>query len=549
MSALPVPSAQAPRAPPLARVGRVSPWAWGTIAITTVFVGISWWWLSRDLSVPSGDPGSHLLVAATYRDMLAHGSFEALLRSSETYPPLTYVVGGLAALIGGLSVAAPIVGQNLVYVPLLVLGCYQTGRLVRDERTGFLAATFGLGTPLIIEQFHVFMLDAPQTALVAVAVWLILASRRFSRVGIALAAGVAVGAGMATKETFPLYIAALLAIVLVRERGWHNWRGIVAFAAAALVVGAPWYIVNFAQLEGTVGEGWSGANHIGAIAVLPEAKPPLVSLANLAWYGWAVVNGLLFAPLTAFVVIGVVRAVRALRRRRDELSGLAPELLGGLAGAWLALTVMPHHDLRYAMPLTVFFAVLGTAWIAQLGHRSRLLATTLLGCAVVATTLGVSFGVGHEVRIPLTAHTPVFNRRQGLPPRAEVTLYADSALRASGPRTDDDVLAFFEALRREGIAGIVWRADQSPFDDPVFDLQGAYLFSRLSLEAVPVDVAAPGPDPADPSAHDVVLIRMSPSSARRPSSTPPCMRLSDGTGFWVQMVGDHSFFCPSPHSG
>ena len=40
---------------------------------------------------------------------------------------------------------------------------------------------FVLGSPLLIEQFHVFMIDAPEAALVAVAVWLILASDRFAR--------------------------------------------------------------------------------------------------------------------------------------------------------------------------------------------------------------------------------------------------------------------------------------------------------------------------------------------------------------------------------
>ena len=73
--------------------------------------------------------------------------------------------------------------QNLVFVPLLALACYRVGRMVAGPRAGLLAVVFALGTPLIAEQFHVFMLDAPQATLVAVAVWLILASDRFARSG------------------------------------------------------------------------------------------------------------------------------------------------------------------------------------------------------------------------------------------------------------------------------------------------------------------------------------------------------------------------------
>jgi len=71
------------------------------------------------------------------------------------------LVGALAAFAGGASVASPIIGENLVFVSLLTLGCYQTGRLLFGPRAGLLASIFVLGSPLLIAQLHVFMLDAP----------------------------------------------------------------------------------------------------------------------------------------------------------------------------------------------------------------------------------------------------------------------------------------------------------------------------------------------------------------------------------------------------
>lgn len=49
-----------------------------------------------------------------------------------------------------------------MFVPLLALGCYHVGRLAFGRTAGALAVVFALGSPLLIEQFHVLMLEARQ---------------------------------------------------------------------------------------------------------------------------------------------------------------------------------------------------------------------------------------------------------------------------------------------------------------------------------------------------------------------------------------------------
>jgi hypothetical protein len=116
-------------------------------------------------------------------------------------------------------------------------------------------------------------------------------------------------------------------------------------------------------------------------------------------------------------------------------------------------------------------------------------------------------------------------------------LYSDHAFRVSGPRREDDVLGFMRALRREGVTGVSWDYRQSPFDDPVFDLQGVTLFARFAgLVAREPALADPSAAQADP--RHAVLVRH-----RANAGQPPCMRLSDGTGVWVQMA-DGTSFCP-----
>ena len=497
----------------------MSGWAWGAIAAVAAFIAITCWWLGRDRGVPFGDAASHLNTVVAYHDLLRAGDVEALLHRSGFYPPATFVTGALATLVGGLSARAAVIGENLVYAPLLALGCYGIGRLVGDRAAGFLAVLFALGSPLLIEQLHVFMLDAPQAALVAVAVWLILASERFARTGTAAAAGVAVGVGMASKEQFPLFVVGLLAVVLARG-GWRNRRGLVAFAACAAAVAAPWYVANLAQLGTYASAGLDNAN------LPPQATPPLLSFANAGWYLWAVANGLLFAPLLAFAAIGLAR-VRALGRH-------APELLGGLLGGWLGLTLTPHHDMRYAMGLLAYLAVLGTAWIPTLRPPARAAAAGALALAVLAATLGASFGVGGELRLALPDAPLASDASAGIPPSRQLTIYADRDFQLSAPRRADDVPALFAAMARDGVTGVAWDPAQAPGSDPIADSQGLLALARFAGLAGPnvgltnfvtdarADRSASDWDVADPD--HVFLIR-----TRSLTEGPACMALSDGS--------------------
>jgi dolichyl-phosphate-mannose-protein mannosyltransferase len=507
--------------------------ALGAAALTAGFIAITCWWLSRDGGVPFADAGSHLFTVVAYHDLLTRGDLGDFWTRSGHYPPLTFVVGAISMLVGGVTTEAAVIGENLVYVSLLSLGCYQTARLVAGRQAGLLAVVFALGSPLVIEQFHVFMIDAPQAAMVAVAVWLILASERFARVGIAAIAGFAVGLGMESKEQFAFYVMGLCLVVVLRERGWRNWRGIAAFAGVALVVTVPWYVANYSLL-GLISEAGLVAANVPA-----QGRPPLLSLSNLGWYFWAILNGLLFAPLFAFAAIGLARcAMRAARTRRGSTRskmGFEPELLGGLCAGWLAITLTPHHDMRYTMGLIVYLAVLGTAWIVRLPGSSRGIATAALAAAVLATTLGATFGVGGPVEIPPTTHRSLVETSWGIAPSNQVTVYSDHDFVISAPR-DDHLLGLFRALRRDGFTGVGWLQEQAAVGDRAFDLQGLELFARFSgVSAPPQDLSTPW-SIANPL--NSLLWRHT-----LPGPSRPCIVLHDGTGVWVRVQGS-SDYCP-----
>lgn len=524
-------STYADRAPGVRRrpsvlVSRWSACAWGAIAVTAAFIGLTCWWLTQDRGIPVFDAGVHLETAIEYHNMLRSGNLLGPFEHAFVYPPLASLVGALAMFIGGVNVSSPIVAENIVFVSLLALGCYQTGRLLFGAPAGLLAVIFVLGSPLLIAQFHVFMLDAPETALVAVSMWLLLASEDFSRVRIAGLAGLAVACGLLIKVQFPSFLAGIVLVALARG-GWRNWRGLTAFAAVALVIGAPWYIDNvpeFSEISRLAG---------AASGAAPGNQPPTLSTANLLWYFWSTLNSLLLAPLFILVLGGSIWTLFAVVRGR-EAKGVRLEFLAGGFIAWLAITLTRHHDIRYDMPLMPYLAVIGTGWIIYLPRTARLATTGVLVLAVAANTLGSTFGVGGQAEQKL-AHSPPASEQ--LPDR--IVLYSNRGFLVAGPQRDGDVGGLLHALRRNGVRVVefVYTVESDFSDEGMFALaMMAGLSHTLHWQLLT--------GPLFESSTSAALIHHSIS----PGGPPACTRLSDGTGVWVDRrnpaSGRIELYCP-----
>jgi hypothetical protein len=513
------------------RIGtRWSAPALGAVAATTTFVALTCWWLTQDRSIPIYDAGDQLETALIYHAMLQSGNLLGPFTYHSVYPILGHIVGALAAFVGGVNVASPIVGENLVFVPLLALGCYQTGRLLFSPFAGMLAVVFVLGSPLIISLFHVFMLDAPLVALVAVSVWLILASEDFRRPGVAALAGLACGLGMNLKVQFALFLTGLVIVVLAHG-GWRNRRGFATFVAVALAVGLPWYIVHASEL-GEMFELASGGPGTPAGNI-----PARFSFDNLTWYFWNVLNSQLLAPLFAFAVVGSVwTTATAVRGRGKQMSARLELLLGGFV-AWLIITfVTIHHDIRYGLPLLAFLSVLATGWIAELPRSARLAASAILVLSVVATTLGITFGVGGEVKLALAHPLP-----SGEQSPDQIVVDSTTGFLASAPSRDGDVPGLLEALRRDGVRVVVLGVEQSGLPD--FSFEGILPLARIARLTTEITQS-----PEFSSSTSVATLVHRAVGAHGP---PPCTRLSDGTGVWVvrydTVAGKLALYCPARH--
>jgi 4-amino-4-deoxy-L-arabinose transferase-like glycosyltransferase len=504
--------------------------ALGAAAATTTFIAITCWWLTQDRSIPIADAGDQLETVLIYHKMLGGGNLFGPFTYNNIYPILGHMVGAVAALVGGVNVASPIIGENLVFVPLLALGCYQTGRLLFSPVAGMLAVVFVFGSPLIISLFHVFMLDAPLAALVAVSVWLILASEDFRRPGAAAAAGLACGFGINLKVQFALFLVGLVLIVLLHG-GWRNWRGFAIFAVVALAVGLPWYIVHLSELKemfdlASGGPGTPAGN-----------IPARFSLDNLTWYFWNVLNSQLFAPLFIFAVVGTLWTTVNVVRDHGRQKGARLEfLLAGLV-AWLVITfVTVHHDIRYGLPLLAFLSVLATGWIAELPRKACLVAGAMLVLSVAANTLGITFGVGREVKVALVRSLP---RTEQAPD--QIVVYSTNGFLASAPSRDGDVPGLLEALQRNGVRVVTWSFEQSELPD--FSFEGLLPLARIAKLSPEITQS-----PEFSSSASVATLVHRGVTGHTP---PPCTWLSDGTGVWVvrydAAAGKPALYCPARH--
>jgi branched-subunit amino acid transport protein len=481
--------------------------AWTTLAAAAFFILVSLWWLLVDGRLSIADAGAHQYAAITYRDGFGNGHpflwFTA--HNPPTYPPLVHLVGAAATAVGGISTTTMVMGQNLVFIPALVAGCYGSGTILYDRRVGALAAVFGLATPMIVTQFHIFLLDAPQAAMVALSVWLILASRRFSNDLMSVLAGLATGGALMTKNTSAFFLAGLLAVALLRG-GWRNWRGMVLFAVGALVVAGAWYGVHLRDLLKYAG----GAAVAGSSDL--QYDPPAFSFDDLTAYFWYAVNYQQYLPLMVLAIIGLVPAIRRILPRpgRDDQM---PEFLAGCFVGWLLTDLLANNDPRYALPTVVFLAVLGTGWTISISARAwRRVAMGVVGAICAVTFASSAFGIGPTLRIDLGANPPTTDQQIG-----RLTFLNPEGFIVGAPEGGGHFVDVLKRAHQEGARLVA--LDRNSATVPFFDVPGLSVALReAGLSYTPAaEYTALGP-------KDIFIIRADPGTV----DAPPCARIPNG---------------------
>jgi 4-amino-4-deoxy-L-arabinose transferase-like glycosyltransferase len=466
------------------------------------FLVLCGWWLASDGRVPDFDTAKHVGWALDIRDAFVRGDPGYWFNSFTAYPPLVHTVGGIGQLVGGVGIPSAVLAADLVFVPLLGLSLYQLGWRLGGGVTGTLAVIFALGAPLMVAQAHVFVLELPETALVAAALWGLIASEGFSRQGPSLCAGIACGLGMLTKPTFPFFVAGALAVVLFRG-GRRERRGLVMFIGGALVVGAPWYLRHVGRLGQTI-----------SYATAPP-RPPRFSLSNASWFAWDQINGQLFLPFFLLTVIGALDSVSRWRGGWGQ-GDYTPELVIGGAVAYLGLTYgMSLHAPYYSLPALAYEALLATVWVPRVSRKLRVGAAIAICLAAGLNIIAVGVHSLGRVSIRAPGQVP-----QGFIQPRRFTLLRSYSWPVGPPQGDGRLLDVFRALRARGFRQLEVQAASNQID---FDVTGVVLMARIAGLRRP-----PGYAPEQLGSDAVFVLR-----ATAPTPWPACRHLSDGSAVLV----------------
>jgi hypothetical protein len=424
------------------------------------------------------------------------------------YPPLMHLLGAAVVFLFGYSVDGPVLAMDFVFVPLLVAGCYGIGRYVAGRRGGLVSVAFVLGTPLVLQQSHQFLVDLPMTSMFAAGLWLLIRSGLFADTRSAALAGLVLGLGFLCKQTLPFYAAGAV-VVMLAQGGWRNWRGLLAAAIPFLILALPWSIVHWhaetSQVDYVVGPR-SEAGGGGGVW----------SVNNFAWFGWALLNLQVLVPLCAVSALGLVLA---LRHRRN----LAWALIATGAVGWALAALYLAHNIRYTLPLAVPMAGLA-AGVVHAGAGARRVAIGVLVIAGLLNAVNANTTKLGSLRFSLANPNTVGVREHSF------TFLTDDTNVALKPFDGSDLVAELKRLKARGTRTVAV--------DPVAGANGDYSIDGLSVAAAIARVGVTL-DPQALRRNDVYITRRTPT----PAIPPPCLVARDGTGLYLQHGRDGKFTC------
>jgi 4-amino-4-deoxy-L-arabinose transferase-like glycosyltransferase len=238
--------------PKLARIGTLL-----ALAAMVLFHGLNnWRWLATNVTMLGWDVPSHLGTSYVYDSILRPLGPKSLFAAVVWHPnrPPLYFLSAvpLYRLFGISPDVATMV--NVFYLALLFGSVYAIGRRLGGRPVGLLAAFVIATMPMIYAISRYFYLELALTALVALSVYLLLASQGFENRLASLLFGISFGLGLLTKRTYLVFVLAPLCLVVVRSQAvqslrqrlragqWIDVKGLLVALAIGLVLALAWYL-------------------------------------------------------------------------------------------------------------------------------------------------------------------------------------------------------------------------------------------------------------------------------------------------------------------
>jgi len=279
----------------------------------------------------------------------------SLVTFSEYYPPFFYLVTIPFISLGPSLQSATMV--NILFLGIILFCTYGIARHLFTNRGAALLAVFLVGMyPGIFTIARVYMLDLALTAMVALSTYLILKTNLFSSTRFSLLLGIALGFGMLTKWTFPLFlfIPTVYSLAISDLRSKKTLRNLLLISFACGTICLPWYLTHLGDVKAAFAFAGSATTEVRG-DVPPSAVKGLSYLVLL-------INSQIFIVFFAIFLLGLALLL-SLGRRTKLL------LLLAYAFPYVVLSIPSNIDLRFTLPLLPFVAVISSVILRNLSTK------------------------------------------------------------------------------------------------------------------------------------------------------------------------------------
>lgn len=238
-------------------LSRLAPWL--LIGGLVLFHAVNnWIWLTDNVTWTGWDRPRHLAWSLNYAAILDDPSLNSLfdvMVSDPIRPP--FVAASATIMYGIFGRSADIATMvNIIYLAIALAATYGIGRRWGGRRQGLVSVALLALLPMFYTMSRHFYLEFAMTAMVALTVFLLLATDGFERRGISLLFGLSLGLGLLTKRTFAVFVIAPVIVTILAysllPAAWQRlkhrprvyWRKALVAVAGGLALAALWYLPN-----------------------------------------------------------------------------------------------------------------------------------------------------------------------------------------------------------------------------------------------------------------------------------------------------------------
>jgi hypothetical protein len=387
-----------------------------------LFLGLTnFYWLGQDTVPPSHDPLNHLKSSLRYYHVLqgqdhSTGGLTALLNVDNYYPPLAPLAASVFYFLWppDSDMATSILNQ--FFLALLLIAVYRLGTRLYSPEIGLLAAVVVTSFPIITTQSRMFMLDIPTTAMTAWAMYGLLRTENFQRLGASILFGLVAGFATLTKWTSLFFIFLPLISLVVQafrteDRIKRGKNILAAFAAWGLII-LPWFTEHFSNLVVM-------SSKFGYAAAVKEGDPPVFTGQSFIYYVRVLPRDLNFLWLSLFLV-GIFFYIRDDLRR-------SPIPLFWIVGGYAVLTLIRNKDPRYIMPFLPAVGLIAIGWFKNFHWKPWITRWGLIGLCLLTVMATYLASPPHREAWPLKEAFEFIQTQKSFHPLPRVRVIPDTA--------------------------------------------------------------------------------------------------------------------------